>query len=277
MRCQIGFGQWIDSDRPIPGAIAGTGSATLRIRHLPPASFDPADALYERTENGLVFQPPDVGRYRCDRTDIVVTPHVGANAEHVSALLIATALPACLWLQGAFLLHAAAVRLPGQEQAIVVAGPSGAGKSTIAAELVARDGYLVADDCVAVSRNASNWTISGLPGGWFTRNTPDRDREFIPVREGRASYDAIPMAILIVTREARQPGLQRLGSLRAIEAILANQHRPRIPAVIGCRGECLKTAVQLAGAIPVYAWHRREGARHLDGQEWSTLEAMSGG
>lgn len=273
----FGFGQVLDSDRAIAGTIPAPDAAAptgIAIRHHPPAPAAPAP-IYTPGADGLVFAAPLVGSYRCRPDAIDVTPHPDADPAVVAALLIATALPAVLWLQGCYVLHAAAVRLPGHDAAIALAGPSGIGKSTIAADVLARGGDLVADDSIALRGSVH---ASGLPGGLFEPIDAAR-RRFVPVPCGRGLAGASLAAIFVLSRPASDADAQgacvRLDPLAAVQALLQHRHRPRVPDCLGRQRETLASCALSSAAIPVYAWPRRAGSIRLDEQEWTMLAAAS--
>jgi hypothetical protein len=93
-----------------------------------------------------------------------------ADVSEIEALLVATALPAILWMRGRFVLHAAAVLMPGRDAAIAIAGPSGVGKSAALAQLIVRGAAVLADDSVSVAVGASGLIASGLPSVYFVRS-----------------------------------------------------------------------------------------------------------
>lgn len=265
-----GYGQVLDSDRAIDGAIPAdsTDAPGIVIRHHPPAAAAPADT-YVAGGDGMIFTSPLAGAYRCRPDAIAVTPHLHADPAEVAAMLIATALPAALWLQGRYVLHAAAVRLPGRAAAIAIAGPSGIGKSTLAAALVARGAALLADDSVALDDDG---LASGLPGGLFE---PDgaAGRRFVGVPAPRRAAPARLAALLVLSRGEGE--WTRLDRLAAVRELLVQRHRPRVPDVLGRQREILSRSTLLSALFPVYAVPRRAGAVALEEREWRAIDALS--
>lgn len=93
------------------------------------------------------------------RAEIVVAPSAGT----VSWSIWMMALEAALDADGQILLHAAALGVPGTEDALLISAPSGTGKTTAALAL-ARAGFpLLADDAVVIGRGRSGFTAWGLP------------------------------------------------------------------------------------------------------------------
>ena len=80
-------------------------------------------------------------------------------------MLMATALPAALWMRGETVLHAGAVLLPGMTHAVAFAGASGSGKSTMLRALLEHGARLVADDTVCVRAAANGYQVAGLSAG----------------------------------------------------------------------------------------------------------------
>ncbi|RXD02125.1 hypothetical protein EQZ23_18425 [Sphingomonas sp. UV9] len=274
--CCIGFDRIIDTDLPIEGTrtapepLGGNEDEAIRIcwgRAIPvPTSAPP---IWSLAEDGLHFAAPGVAEYRCTPTRIDVIPIEGAPQDMIEALLIATALPAALWLQGDFMIHAAAV-IPHDrtEGALAIAGPSGSGKSRLAAAFMARGAFLVADDSVAVrqagSEDASRQGCAGLSGGyhlWIQGG--EGTRAFHPVADARARRSA-RLAAVVVLDDGSRASRTRLGAIEAVEALLANRHRPSVPRHCGLEPRSLRDAVRLAQRIPVYRWPRDDADALLD-------------
>lgn len=271
----IGFDQPIASELPFPGGLpcGDETGAELSIRILAPAA-NTGEPLYRREQDGaLVFSAPGVGTYRCTSDGIAVAACPGGEPRTLIDLLIATALPAVLWIQGRLVLHAAGVVPGGAEQAIAIAGASGAGKSAVASQLLAAGGSLVGDDSLAMALEGTEPSVCGLAAGVHVRRRGGDDRQFVPVAPGRALRRA-PLAAILVLRSEGEPGFTRLGGLAALEAVLGQQHRPRIPAALDRRGTVLAEATRLASRVAVLAWRREPGAP-LTAEENAVLGALA--
>jgi hypothetical protein len=265
------------SELPVLGALAA-GSATrpdavIRIG-AETIERDPgaAPAIYQRDQDTLVFSAPEVARYRCRADEIAVEPYADAAPDDVVALLIATALPALLWSRDDFVLHAAAVRLPGSKSALAIAGESGSGKSTAAAALIGHGASLIADDSVRLRMHAGGVEASGLAGGYFMCG-PDGDRPFHRVPSSQSLARCALGAIVVLAPGDGEARLERLTSLRAIEQLLRHRHRFRIPSILGRDAEILRFCASTVREVPVYIWRRRRGPAYLGEGELHALES----
>ncbi len=286
VRC-IGFGRRISTDIALPGALVDKdpGAAQIVIRRNAASIVNcQTGPTLLRDGATLCFMPHGVAEYRCASTDpstIDVIPHPYVAEDELAALLIATALPGLLWLQGAFMLHATAVQMPGRNQAIAIAAPSGTGKSTMLAALAARGARVLADDTVCLHiGDSGSIEASGLPGGYFAREADDddRDRRFVRIDPTRAVVQAKLSAILFLTRHPEEisASFVRLTALQGLAALLSHRHRAAIPNLFGNTGRCLADATRIA-RLPAYAWRRRTGSIPLTPDEWATIDRLSGG
>jgi len=276
----FGFGHTILSDLPIPGALPcgddGQVCAPVLSVDLTEARDCPQDEIYRRDGDALLFAPPGVGLYRCRATGIKVTPQPGSDHAELSALLIATALPAVQWLQRNFMAHAAGIVLPGSASAIAITGNSGSGKSTAAAALLARGARLLGDDSLRIAPVRGDWMASGLPGGLYL---PDGDRPyrcFAPVPVSRAVAEARLGAIFVLGQRQAAASIRRVDGVAALAQVLAMQHRPRVPTILGQRHGTLQLAAGIARSLPVFVWERRSGAIALEQQELDMLQVCCG-
>ncbi len=270
-----GYGLRLASQLPVPGAVPDADDAPpdVTIALEPPASSQ-AGLVYALTPDGLQFDCPGVANYRIARHRIAVAPDPDAAPGAVSGMLVATALPALLWLRGRFVLHAAAARLPGGG-ALAIAGGTGSGKSTVLAQLVGAGAALVGDDTIAFDLEMGR-DASGLAGGWFAPMGDDGQRNFVEVNPAGACANAAIRAILVLdTRVTGEGGVVRRDPVAAVTHLLASLHRPRVPTLLGRAAEVLRHATLLAGQIPLYSWQRREGEATLTPIEWTMLERLA--
>jgi hypothetical protein len=105
----------------------------------------------EADGRGHTLSFPQVGRFRVDSTGEVIVYEPIADASEAAArhLLFDHILPRVLYLRGALVLHASAIRAP-DGRAVGFLGPSGAGKSTLAASFVAEGWSLLTDDALVI-------------------------------------------------------------------------------------------------------------------------------
>jgi hypothetical protein len=274
-----GYRHAIRSTVIIPGAIAMADAITenleIRIDERPLAISVATRVVgpYRLSPEGLCFEAPGVARYLCTAGQIVVERAQGARDDLVGGFLVATALPACLWMRGAFVLHAGAVVLPGSDTAVAIGGASGSGKSYLLSQLVDTGGRLVADDTLTLTAEAPGAVASGLPGGYMLRADP-RIFHAVPLENSVRSATLGALAILPLPRDANRIGFSRLTSTDAVAALLANRHRPRIPALLGLEQAHLPLLAELASRLPIYSWGRCEGEPRLDARELAFLASL---
>ena len=222
----------------------------------------------------LYFQAEGVAVYRCDAgKSIVVDVAPEATDAAVSGLLIATALPALLWMRGDTVLHAAAFALPGADRAIAIMGPSGIGKSTMLEQAVALGASVIADDTLCVRTRDGKCWVSGLPGGYFASDGTG-GRTFHPISADR-QIGTMPLgSIVLLSETAGGPG-GALAPTGALTELLRARHRPRAVAILGQDGPVLERLATLAERVPVYRWNRSRGAVAL-GHDLLALQTASG-
>lgn len=248
-----GFGLVIQSDIAVHGAmtdVAGPAAISVELGSARPWQVVVDDPPYRvASVDRFDFTVPGLARYTCiDRRRIVVDALPGADAAHVSEMLIATALPALCWARGGIVLHAAAAVFPGFEAAVAVAGPSGSGKSTWLAAAVREGARVVADDALHLQNVDGQFMASGLPGGWFRRYGPrDHEREFCPVPPDRQCA-AAPLEAITVLDDGP---VRKLQGTEGLTALLQFRHRPRIPRLLGLEAGLLADLGMAAQSVAV--------------------------
>jgi hypothetical protein len=277
MTISFGFNQIFNTDIDIPGAVSGRGNGqsenVIRIK-TGPSCVDADAPLYALSDGALVFSAPGVASYRCNGSSIEVNSCPGADPDWVSGLLVATAIPAALWMQQRFVLHAAAIVPKGATRAIAIAGASGAGKSVLAGQLLDLGASLLADDSVAIAVDATDIMASGLPGGTHRRIDGTAERRFESVPAACSARSAPLGAVIILDGFADRFEVQRLDKMDAVAQIIAHQHRPRIPAALGRAGPVLAQAAAIAERIPVSIWRRCRNESPLSVIEQEALSAV---
>ena len=271
----LGFGLTIQTDMALPGMcrlpvtdpLIATGSDIEITGGQPKTGRSEVElGPYRVVQGKLLFEVRDTACFTCTEHSIRVAQDSKADAGTVSGLLVATALPAVLWMRGEIILHAAAAQLPGAAGAVAIAGASGSGKSTILDQLCSAGARMVADDSLCVRMTGSGVEGSGLPGGYFLGRPDTNAREFRAVPETKQRMTAPIAAILILAepRSGSSAELERLRGIDALEALLVHRHRPRIPALLGLEKTNLAALVRLTERVPIYRWHRRKGSVALD-------------
>lgn len=277
MKLYRAYGLTIRSTLEIPGAIAIAGDggpADIAVIEGPVAAGGNRRGLTELRDDGrIMFESRGAARYLCEAGAVTVERVAGASDRKIGAFLIATALPAVLWMRGEIVLHAAAVVLPGAAGALAVMGAQWSGKSTVLRSLIAMGARIVADDTVCVRRTVTGIEASGLPGGYFLSKPP---RAFHAVGGG---IDSASLAgiMLLTPRTVRQAEIRKLTRIEALTGLIGNRHRPRIPVLLGRRETLVVELAELAGVLPMYGWQRREGEMMLTDVEVAQLGKLMPG
>jgi hypothetical protein len=247
------FGLIIDSDLPIPGAVALSrlDAVDLSIRIGPTAFLAGANANgpYRHDAGRTLFEASEIGRYLlAEPTRMFVEPHPDATEEDVVALLIATAIPMALWTRGGLVLHASGIVLPGKQRAIALCGPSGAGKSTLAHGLLARGAKLVGDDSLWLDGEM----VRGLPAACHLPTANRNIRRIVDLSMDQRVDEAELGAIIVLERRKASKLCRRVHGAESVEILLQNRHRPRIPMLLGLERGLLAECVLHAARLPIY-------------------------
>ena len=257
-----GYDLAIESEIAIPGAMAWPGSAAkvaLEIAEEPvgAVSSRSSDGPYTlAADGGLLFEMRGLGRYWLNpaAARMSIERAEGAAMEEVSAMLVATALPAALWRRGDLVLHAATAVLPGRRKALAIAGRSGAGKSTLLRSLLAAGSRIVGDDTLCLREHSEGFTCSGLAAATQLRETKRRTMP-VPIE---SQLRSAPLGAVIVLDGAGSCGLTRLRGADALAAIVRNLHRPRVARLAGCMPSLMIRVMQVLQLVPVYEWNPAE-------------------
>lgn len=273
------WGLTVASAWPVTGGMAipkgdpgWTAAPDIEVVAGPVARRDDAEGP-GRHGRTLALEVRGIARFDCDGgRRVVVTPVSGAREYELLGSLVATALPATLWMRGELVLHAAAALLPGTNRAVAIAGPSGSGKSTVMVELVADGARVVGDDTVCARLAGRMATVSGLPAALMSPRTSQALREErailrVPAERQVASSELGALVVLDVGPGSSGIGFTPLKGAAALEAILRNRHRPWVPRHLRSDGAVLPRLAALLERIAVYSWNRRAGAPGLDDRE----------
>ncbi len=277
------YGLTVRSELSIPGACLLSGEAAM-IPHAPDIEIvvdSVGSAMpgaqhgpYRRNGDSLMFEMPGIARYLCQAgRRMVVERACGASAADVGDMLIATALPALLWMRpGEIVLHAAGVVIGAARPAIGICGPSGSGKSTVLKSLLSAGARILGDDTLRLLVAAEGVKASGLPARYCWSEEPGSHRNGHDVVAGQRLRSA-PLAALCVLDLPRSTGpaeFRRLTGVEALTVLLAQRHRPKVPRLMGKEGEVLPLFGHLA-KLPLYSWRRKEGAMDLKDEESAFL------
>jgi hypothetical protein len=258
-----GFGLLIESEIEIPGCLPADDFAiqpdvtiTRQVREM--QSDQP---LYRMEHGEIIFAPADVGKFCIGEKSITMQLLPDADMAYATALLIATALPALLWLRGHFILHAAGIRMPGEQGVTAIVGASGSGKTTIARQLLDAGATLVGDDGLCLTMGAKQIFASGLPGG--VHYWKGEERIFEPYAGPQADPLPLQRVILLTERQDRE-SLQFVQNVDVVEMLLRNAHRPKIPLLLGRQGDLIAISSAIARQVHVLKWTRAEGDLAID-------------
>jgi len=203
---------------------------------------------------------PNVRLYAQPGRDVVVETTGPVAPEIVQKLRTGTARALRRYLQGATILHAAAVAFNGH--GVVIAGNAGAGKSTTGAALCGRGGALLSDDSTVVTIagdgvvrvepvESSHWLdvasskILGLP-------VAANDLEKNPTKAARLASEAVVVRTLVVleAHDDRTVIKERLRGVRAMSAVIAASLR--IPIDKEQDRHDFDAFAHIAANVPVY-------------------------
>jgi hypothetical protein len=283
-----GYGLTIQAELSVPGALPidpgepdASRDADLQIV-MGSAAMPRPKAIcgpYQYADDAILFERPGAARYLCEAgRRIVVEPFAGASDVEVCGSLVATALPAALWMRGDIVLHAAAVQLPGQARLIAIGGASGSGKSTVLAQLIKAGAQVVGDDTLCLREIDGVVHVSGLPTAYFKREPGSgaEERALIDVPERQQAAGGLMSAFAyLAPRVSGRAVFTRSQGLSALEVLLNSRHRPRVPRLLGTEAEVLRRLAGLVERLGVYAWRRREGAEILSADEVAAMNDMS--
>ena len=258
----------VDSAFDLPGAVEmdeSAGSPDILIvpgnATLPNATASLAP--YRLSGNAVEFTAAGVGRYLIETgARITVEAEPGGDHDMLIALLIATALPAALWMRGDMAIHACAAVPVGEAGAIAVTAPSGGGKSTLLECWAEAGAAVVADDVVRLSGLDGILTASGLPGGCFLPLPDSDDRRFLAFPPGQIMASAPLKTLIQLDFAPGPPRLERLDALAALQLLIAARHRPKVPTLLGKNGTLLATCGLLARKVAMYRLTIERGGAH---------------
>ena len=231
----------------------------------------PGYAVYA-VEGGHVFRFPGLCDFELSADGDLVTCLPGPEcSDGLLQVLLAGAVTALLHtLRGRAVLHASAVELDGVT--VAVTGRSGAGKSTVAAMLCSAGARLVADDVLALERDAERAWSTGLTHEVRLRPRATTVTELFspPLPEPRgtadgrlaiappqASSEENPVSVVLLPRPAPGTTTVSLETVDPVAAFVRLAANARIPGLVPSplARAYFETASLLAATTPVALAH----------------------
>lgn len=247
----------IGAELPMPDAdiVIATGDSSI-------GGVEVVNGPYTRHGKALLFDAAGVARYFAPTpARLFIEPYHGANPRHVAELLIATALPMLMWMRGGIVLHAAGIVPVGMKQVIAIAGPSGSGKSTLAAGFIEAGGRLVGDDSLWLIVRGDTPIVSGLSATLHRSDDAAGYRTEIVI-PSQSRVETAQLAAIFVLRmgdENTEASTNRLHGVTALEVLLKNRHRPKIPAILGLEAALLPQTILHCRTLPIYEFTMPKG------------------
>jgi hypothetical protein len=279
------FGLVIDTELALPGfAEAAGGPADVVVRFAAVPSLGQKLAVLE--DGALQLEVADVGRYRiAGGREILIDPAPGASERNLRVYLLGSAFGALLHQRGLLPLHANAVEIAGSAVAFV--GHSGAGKSTLAAWFMDRSYPVLCDDVCAVTLAEADcaplvhpgvprlrlWedalARSGRDRAAFARSFDGQDKFDVPAGRPVEAGPRPLAACYLLERAAagsESGSVELLGSMDALEALVANTYRGGFARLLGGTERHLRLCMAVAKRVPVYRAARQWSIATFDAE-----------
>ncbi|WP_322978110.1 hypothetical protein [Pseudomonas sp. C11] len=249
---------------------------TLHVNEVPTQLSHPTRSgpNWSADETSFLLDLPGIGRFIASNGQrLTLQPADGIPLDDILVFATGTALAGILYQRGALLLHGSSIVHEGR--AFVFCGPSGAGKSTLAAALNQAGCSFLADDVCSIE------LVAGAPrvhaDGRALRLYADsigqvglKDAvgpkvrmhiEKFHVQPSTSLYreDGIPLAAIYMLSDsnaASPPGISRLPSLTAAQALLRNTYRRRLALAYSSQGQLATQTAALLSSVPVFRLHR---------------------
>jgi hypothetical protein len=275
----LGYDLVIQSEFHLPGAAKATSASAPQITiTASPVHAPHPTKLYSLTDGAIHGIAPGIATFTCCADgQIRVQADPSCDAATAAKLIVASALPAMLWMRGDIVLHAAIAIPSSGSRAVAICGPSGAGKSTVLSQLLKRGARIVADDSARITPMEGMWQASGLPGGYYAsagRGGRLADRTFVLVPPEHRKTIA-PLCFLLELARGDPEALasfERLKGGDALAALLRARHRPVVARLLDTEAHYLSTFAAMTHAIRIFRWVRPEGAVMVTENEFNQLD-----
>ena len=276
----IAYGLRIESEVRCPGLPTGSGAPDVIVRYaqvqVPPGAPG-AERTYIVEPGQLRVYWAGVGTFLIrDGGEVLIDPVPGVEESLLRLYLLGPALAVVLHQRRHLVLHASVV-LVGNE-VVGFLGEKGWGKSTTAAALNARGHALLADDILAVHRNAQGmpivqpgppqfklWPESAAASFGDDPSTLARLHSRIEkrVREANGDGKAQPVPLGRLYLLDRGETLESIPMARssALLALIRHSFLSHLMLALGAAGENFKQCAWLAQRIPV---HRLQRPKNLN-------------
>jgi hypothetical protein len=219
------------------------------------------DDLVVRFDDGTVFRVGSDGR-----SIALLDAPPAYTREDVIPYALGPVLGAALHLQGAVLLHAAAVVI--DEKAVLFAGDSGSGKSTTAT-MLHRAGYRVLSDDLTEIGGANPYyalpsvaairlwpdVIEAMYGSAeaFPNRAPSWDKKVVTIEPSAEAREIAAILLLDAADRGDTPTLKRLAPREGWKGLIANAYTAWLPGS-AMEKKIFDQTSALAGAVPIYAF-----------------------
>lgn len=261
----------------VAGEGAGAPDVIFRLGDIPPGLGEVTHRGASWTANAqtCLLELPGIGRFLAEGGKcLTVSPAPGVPLDDILVFVTGTAFAAILYQRGALLLHGSAV--VHHDHAYVFCAPSGTGKSTLAGALVEAGAAFLADDVCAIEQTADHVRVRadgrclrlyrdsidhvGLHAGVGQRVRQRLDKFHVAIDQpGRSPMDTAPLGAIYIlsnSNASSPPGIARMPSLMAAQALLHETYRRRLALAYSSQS-CLATAVAtLLSRVPVYHFRR---------------------
>lgn len=241
-------------------------------------------ANWTANTHSFLLELPDIGRFLSEGgRKLTVSPAPGVPLDDILVFVTGTAFAAILYQRGAMLLHASAV--VHRDRAHLFCAPSGTGKSTLAGALSRAGATFLADDVCSIEQDSCKPPLVrgdgrclrlypdsiervGLGAGVGTRVRRRLEKFHVAVDQpARSTADSAPLGAIFIlgnSNAGAPPGITRLKSLDAAQALLRETYRRRLALAYSSQGDVAMRAATLLSHVPVFHLRRPRDFASLD-------------